>query len=341
MQFSREILYKRHRLSHQQINDLLGNSKEEDLCIAEKLSDMAKIGEFITFTDKLRQANISFVTLKGPVLSQRLYGEPTYRRYKDFDLLFFSQKDTIRAYELLLNNGYLPTNAEIPKTDDKTQAFFKNFYDIPMYDFQKKLSIELHAKLFKFSNINESALQHIVESNLTTITLSGRAFSVLNNELELLYLIIHGTLHRFSRLKWLIDIKDFLKIIDIDHQKFKMLVIKTNSEKMVSLCGKLLEIYFPELHFFKDYPKPSKSIIYNVQQSIEDDNVDDKASFKKFFNYMYFTLKIQPDWKTRFKVLFKQLYISNTVNFKNENDLPLVFQFIRVPFKSLSHWIAR
>lgn len=340
MLFTRELLYNRHRLSHQQINDLLGITKEKDLYTAEKLSDMHKVGEFILLTDKLRQANINFVTLKGPILSHRLYGDPTYRRYKDFDLLFFSQKDTIRAYELMLKNGFLPTNAEIPKTDAKKQAFFKNFYDIPMYDFQKKLSIELHAKLFKFSKVKESTLQHIIESNLTTITLSGRAFSVLNNELELLYLIIHGTLHRFSRLKWLIDIKDYLKKMNIDHQKFKRLVKETNSEKMVSLCGKLLEIYFPELHFFKDYPKPSKSIIYNVQQSIEDENVDDKASFKKFINYMYFTLKIQPDWKTRLSVLYKQLYISNTVNFKNENDLPLVFQFIRVPFNSLSHWIS-
>jgi hypothetical protein len=45
--------------------------------------------------------------------------------------------------------------------------------------------------------------------NLSQLSFAGRTFTVLNPELDLLYLVIHGGLHGFFRLKWLVDIKIF------------------------------------------------------------------------------------------------------------------------------------
>lgn len=339
MHFSRDLLYERHRLSHQQINDVLGVA-ENNFPLKEKLSDMAKIGDFIALTDRFRKEKIDFISLKGPLLSQRIYGDPTYRRYRDFDFLFETQQDTDRAYNLLLDKGYVPLSVKLPEREDDKKLFYKNFYDIPLYNSKNNMTVELHAKLLKFSTLKDETLNHIIHPNLMAMTLSGRRFKVLDNELELLFLIIHGGLHRFSRLKWLVDIKDLLNIISIDEEKFRSLVEKTNSEKLVGLCREVLKVYFPEVDFFKGYPKPGRSMVSNVIQSIEDENVNDKANFKKFIRYMYFTWSIQPGWKSRLSVISKQLYLSSAVNSKNKNNLPLFLQLLQVPFYTLKRWVS-
>jgi hypothetical protein len=49
----------------------------------------------------------------------------------------------------------------------------------------------------------------IVSENLQEIVFSGRKFTILNRELELLFLLLHGSRHGWERLKWLVDINDY------------------------------------------------------------------------------------------------------------------------------------
>ena len=86
MDYSRDVLYYRHRLSHFQINRLL-NEKEESLVLDEKLKQLNKLSKFITIVDVFFKHNIWFLPLKGPALSYRIYGDATCRISRDFDFL--------------------------------------------------------------------------------------------------------------------------------------------------------------------------------------------------------------------------------------------------------------
>ena len=81
-----EILKSRHRLSAEQINLLAGGRVIEE-SYEEKAGTLVKVAEFIKVTDLLRAGGIDFIPLKGPLLSFRLYGDATTRRYGDIDIL--------------------------------------------------------------------------------------------------------------------------------------------------------------------------------------------------------------------------------------------------------------
>lgn len=338
MAFSSDSLYTRHRLSHQQINDWL-NQPNADFPIEDKLKNMAKMAEFIAITDKLKENDIEFISLKGPLLSHRLYRDTTYRRYRDFDFLL-NPEHAQRAYHLLMDLGYQPYNLVLPKTESKVKEYFKHIHDTPLYNSSNGLIIEIHTKLLRYRHLPKAKLNSIINSNLIAIELSGRKFTVLNNELELLYLIIHGGLHRYKRLKWLVDIKDFLDRIPFDEQKFEQLVNQFKAQKLVGLYNEISRTFELDSKLLKNHSKPSKALLSNTIQTINDDAEAEAGTFKKFMRFIYFTLSIQPGWRYKLSVIFKHLYLSYSVNSKNDHKSPLIVNLIKVPFQAAARWIS-
>ena len=86
---SPELLYTRHRLSYPQIDSLLGTNHKE-LYQKDIIENFKIIREFIVVTDEFRKNGIRFIPLKGPPLSHRIYGDATFRRYHDLDILIDS-----------------------------------------------------------------------------------------------------------------------------------------------------------------------------------------------------------------------------------------------------------
>ncbi|WP_194778162.1 nucleotidyltransferase family protein [Pararhodonellum marinum] len=239
MTWTREKLYHRHRLSHRQIDDLLGVAHQGDE-MAEKVTQLEKLRFFFQVAQDLIKANIWFVVLKGPLLSQRLYKDPTYRYYKDFDFLL-NPEDVTQAIELLEQAGLKPLNFHWPKSISQQNKVLGYLNQINLVNEETGLSIELHWKLFHWKVVAPSAMREHILSNTEELTLSGIQFKVLSPEFELLYLIIHGGLHAWFRLKWLVDIQVFLRLGLIDVGKFKKLVRDFKAEKIVALAAALLE----------------------------------------------------------------------------------------------------
>jgi len=67
MNLSRQTLRSRHRLSHQQIDRLLGENMSVNFT-DDKLKQMQRLRFFQEFTSELRTRGIWFIVLKGPVL---------------------------------------------------------------------------------------------------------------------------------------------------------------------------------------------------------------------------------------------------------------------------------
>ncbi len=104
----REILHLRHQLSHQQIDDFL--KERAGLEFPEgKAASMAKLDQFIRISRILSANAISFIVLKGPLLSLRLYGDPTFRTIGDFDF-FIDEMEVPKTVAILGENGFLPND---------------------------------------------------------------------------------------------------------------------------------------------------------------------------------------------------------------------------------------
>ena len=286
---SREYLNKRHRLSHQQIDEFLGENRAGEF-VSEKHDQLLQVSEFLNISDKLKEASVPFIPLKGPILSQKLYNDPSFRWSNDLDFLI--PMDSIKeTFAVLVENGYRPHNFDWPSNRIEEKFLLRFSNQILFTHLEKNINIEIHWKLFKIRILKSSDLSRIINTNCQKIEMNERSFQVFNNELELLYLIIHGGMHAWFRLKWLVDIKDYIYRISIEEEKFAQLVFKLKATRMVALCNSLLDIYFP---LSKSLPininlKNERTIKFVLRQ-IEDEIYYRERSFKEkiltYYNYL-------------------------------------------------------
>ena len=242
-EISPEILRDRHRLSTQQVNSLLGEGIVKEN-VEEKVAALEIVREFIRVTDALRSKEISFIPLKGPELSYRLYCDPTIRSYSDLDILVEAAAMS-RAAHIIEDLGYPAETANWPADAKLQQKIINHTNEFLFYSTEKQLRIELHWRLLKTPLISFSRLEEIVKQNQTSLTFAGRSFSVLSDELELLYLNIHGSTHWWRWLKWLVDIDIFLKRQSIDWKRFDDLAKELRATRMVALCNAMLSEFMP------------------------------------------------------------------------------------------------
>jgi hypothetical protein len=163
----------------------------------EQLSEIrreAQVSSFV-WTETLkgiaaafRQADLPMVSLKGPCLAERLYGDAALRACYDLDLLV-RQSDLARAERLLTDIGFLPDN----DADDYHQRWRR-----------KAAILELHHNLE-----NPKAFDFDMDAIWARTRLSefqGVPIRLLGVSDEMLYLCFHAVRHRFERLCLILDL---------------------------------------------------------------------------------------------------------------------------------------
>jgi putative nucleotidyltransferase-like protein len=134
------------------------------------------------------RAKLPVISLKGPCLAARLYGDVSFRAYGDLDLLV-QQSDLSRAEELLAELGFVPCS----RADDYHRPWRR-----------KAINLELHHNF-------DSPLAFDFQVNATWYRAQLSQFSGVPVWLlapcdELFYLCIHAVRHRFDRLCLLVDL---------------------------------------------------------------------------------------------------------------------------------------
>ncbi|TQI71970.1 putative nucleotidyltransferase-like protein [Gramella sp. Hel_I_59] len=295
---NREVLHQRHRLSHQQIDALLNENRSKDY-LQEKYHLLFQVGEFDKITDAFRKSTIPFTPLKGPMLSYRLHQEASYRYSNDLDLLV-SPKDIERCISILELHGYKTALFPWPDNSKKRKRLIKLSNQILLSNPENNINIEIHWKLFKSRVTDDRTLSEVIKSNTGNLIFQNRSFQIFDNELELLYLIIHGGKHAWFRLKWLVDVRDFLANITFDEHKFVELTTQLNATRMVALCNSTLEKYFPESSLVPCLPETdiAKLSDFAITQ-IEYEDYYSKSFLDRIKTYL-FELKCFPGF--RFKL---------------------------------------
>ena len=220
-------------MSHEQI-DLLREEKAACEFPEEKLMLMVKYQAFLSIIDALCLSGIHVVVLKGFPLSRKIYGDPLRRITGDIDLLMKPQ-DVSRAINILSASGYVAAINTWPSTQKKAQRFQRFRNQFAILHPESGIVVELHWRLLYFPVKSHPTLEALVGNNLVEQKADGRSFLVLNDEMELLYLIIHGGLHGWNRLKWLIDVGSLVKQGNFSLEKLRDLAQVLKAQRMIGL----------------------------------------------------------------------------------------------------------
>jgi hypothetical protein len=133
------------------------------------------------------ERGIDVLPLKGPALSQALYGDAALRLCKDLDLLVRSN-DYLRAEALLIDLGFAAG-----AMNDSERRFYRN-----------GILVELH-----FDITSPRIFQFDLEgiwSRSRRGNFRGKPMRVMSDHDLILFLCSHGLSHGFSRLVWILDV---------------------------------------------------------------------------------------------------------------------------------------
>ena len=168
--------------------------------------------ENLRLTKLLKKNNIQFTILKGPLFSEKYYGNLAIRHAGDIDLLI-SPKDLDRAVEILKNNGYTY------KTKIPFSKQIKYKHHISLSNQKHGILLELHWRPFIYNYLFEIKLE---EKNCASTNLSFEEYFI--------YLCTHGSKHNWFRIFWLFDIA---VIIQKQKINWKKLLKKTKEYDLI------------------------------------------------------------------------------------------------------------
>lgn len=138
------------------------------------------------------QAKLALRVLKGPGLSQRLYGDATVRHSKDLDLLV-PVDQLWQACGVLQQQGFVLQDTPPLQTENR-RLIARHYWHLTLLHPQHQVLVELH---WRFEPVQAPSREPLWPEQFAVDRV---------NEAEFLYLIHHGSRHHWFRLKWLGDI---------------------------------------------------------------------------------------------------------------------------------------
>jgi hypothetical protein len=189
--------------------------------------------ELVRLTKRFDAAGIPAIPFKGPVLAASAYGDVTLRHFSDLDILVH-KSDIPAAGRLMLSLGY---RSQWPAPEaDRDHAAFRtpNHYIFLRPDGLSRVDLQWRVAepYFSFSLDRDQ-----LWGGLMPIALPGRTVYSFEPTNMLLVLCIHGSKHRWEKLKWVCDVSEVLRRYGsvIDWQTFQRNASRFRAERMAGL----------------------------------------------------------------------------------------------------------
>ncbi|MNC20659.1 hypothetical protein D3C75_686170 [compost metagenome] len=159
--------------------------------------------EMRKLADELAAEDIRAIFLKGPVLAQELYGDLSLRTSRDLDFVV-PITGLEKAEALLVAQGYVKEEEfESIMGDWKWRQHHMTFHH-PV----RMLTAEVHWRMNPAPS-KEPGFDELWKRRRTSGPM-GRNVHFLGDEDLFMYLAAHGARHGWSRLRWLLDIRQML-----------------------------------------------------------------------------------------------------------------------------------
>jgi hypothetical protein len=260
----------------QQYNDIFTGeqiAKLEKRCRQGALRSLAQLHELKRIAVALNEKGIGYVCIKGPQLSRMVYGREALKESMDLDIMLVHEANLAEIHAILSGLGYAQSNLNNYKGQFARKIFLIAKREVHYFNRETRCAIDLHIRPGANTYLTDKYFRSFF-SNLQTTDLEGTAIKVLSDEAYLVYLCYHGSLHQFSRLAWLLDIRAFLALKRdlLDYKKLMSFALTLHVERSVYLTILLLQRYFGDnipLHVqerpdFTSLLEPSKRMHYLV-----------------------------------------------------------------------------
>jgi putative nucleotidyltransferase-like protein len=168
--------------------------------------NLALSAELCRLAELFKEHEIAFVPLKGPALSEQLYGDLAMRCSGDLDWLVH-QRDVLRVHNVLAARGYRVTSSLHWPCDSALLRCREA--ELSLVD-EHSLSIDLHWQILPGYFPSAFDYEEVWQSLVST-EFCGRKIPLLCPEHLIHLLCAHGAKHAFERLGWICDVASCLK----------------------------------------------------------------------------------------------------------------------------------
>ena len=220
-------------------------SQLDSRCRQNAQRSLVQLHELTRMAIRLNETGIGYVCIKGPQLARMIYGREAFKESVDLDIMLVNQKDLSAIHDTLTGLGYTRSNLNNFKTACKRMIFLIAQREVHYFSRETRCAIDLHVRPGANTYLTASRFRSIL-SEVSLVDLEGTAIPVLPDEAYFVYLCYHGSLHQFSRLAWLQDIRAFLSLKRnlLDYEKLMIIARSLRTERGVYLAMLLLQQYF-------------------------------------------------------------------------------------------------
>jgi hypothetical protein len=154
-------------------------------------------------------AGISWLVMKGPVLTSVLYGDPGFRSYGDLDLLV-ARRSLVDAVEIVEGLGY----EHLIKNWPLAQWFVASEFVMS----RGPIEVDLHWHLVyaHYDRRYVAIDPQVMLERARSVVVAGRPVTTFDREDTLLHVAVHASRAGAHRLIWLKDIERSLAVDDPD-----------------------------------------------------------------------------------------------------------------------------
>lgn len=348
-------LVRRHRVWHPVRKALIPvNHSESTIPIAQALSnhcqrDQRRIlitaGETIRIARAFEKKAIAHCFVKGTLLNVHLYGGLNTRPCKDIDV-WVDANTYAEAMATLIELGYQKTYPTYDLTGFKEAYYLSHKHDLAFTHPTLHVVVELHFKLNYFG-IDFFPLNTVP---LSRIGLLNVPILAPEDHYHLLYLMIHGSIHAWLRLRWLHDIALFIDSNRCDLNDVWRLAGLLKCQHIVEQTLILVNTLFSTHHsalapFIQSPSRRAMRLASLAQQLIGSgyEMTDGVSNIKMFIKYRFYLAKlaihgkkIQAIWGDLFKIdmLFPTMTVPKRLSFLYYLAYP--FWIMRLIWKSIS-----
>ena len=227
------------------------------------LKTLRNSAELVRLTQQFGEHDIPFVTFKGIALAQQMGLKPHQRHVGDIDVLLAHEQDVWRADALIMAAGYQRNNptADILKSKQQTRHFIRHVKDFTYQHPDTSVRLELHYRLLPNAAMCDLPPEQIYQRH-DVCRIGHTAVPCMSQADHQLYLLLHGAISHWFRLKWLSDVPAISQQGDAyRHPVFWQQAKSLGVERMVALGLNLA-------HQLIDMPIPPPIAHYHTMQSI-------------------------------------------------------------------------
>lgn len=268
-------------------------------------------GETVKLGKIFQEKEIKPIFLKGAPLAQKLYGDIALRMSKDIDI-FVEPRDLEQAEKALLQGGYQKKEGDIPFTPRQRKEHLDKYHHYSYLHQDRGVNVELHWKMHQI-DLKFSPLTKLTRNS---VEIGSFLVPVLPNEEWLFFLMVHGSNHKWFRLRWLSDIERFFRVAEINWDKLVSLANCTGMRVIVHQTALLLEHFvdapIPEHIMRSSYndkkaQKLAKEVINHLFDQMENIHGPEPSYWQAFWSNSGYRLGLRSGWRNKFSFIISLL----------------------------------